>query len=82
VAGVKVFLYDSATGTEVGVVTTDAAGRYRFDTYPPGTYKVQFRGVPTYVNIWSGGQPTKATATPVTTTGGATITLDQTIAPV
>jgi uncharacterized repeat protein (TIGR01451 family) len=41
VAGVKVYLLDAA-GTKIDSTTTDATGKYKFDSLTSGTYTVQF----------------------------------------
>ena len=70
-AGISVYAYDSS-GRLVGGTQTDASGAYTTDGMAAGSYRVGFFGASPYASQYYNGQPTLASADPVTVADGKT----------
>ncbi|MBN9624023.1 MAG: carboxypeptidase regulatory-like domain-containing protein [Actinobacteria bacterium] len=84
VAGVRVCLTEANVFGSLACLTTPTSGAYRFIAVWPGSFKVVFSAAPgefpdatpivdTYSTQWWAGQPTYATASPITVFSGANI---------
>lgn len=83
-AGVRVCLTEAAALASLACLTTPSSGAYRFTAIWPGTFKVVFSAAPgefpdstpitdPYATQWWSGQPTYASAVPITVTPPMTV---------
>ncbi len=84
IAGFNVWVYSSATQTLVAGTTTNATGDYTIASLAPGSYRVQFwKGASAFAPTWHGagpnGAPSWSSAAPITTVGGVTTIVDQSV---
>jgi hypothetical protein len=93
VAGVRVCLTEAEFFASLACLTTPSSGAYRFTAVYPGKFKVIFSAAAgqfpdstpiadAYATQWWNGQPTYATATPITVTPPAVVAgIDAALAP-
>jgi 5-hydroxyisourate hydrolase-like protein (transthyretin family) len=81
ISGVTVNLYNASTGMQVGQATTATNGNYSLNSWPSGTYQLQFVDpAGRYPQEWYNGQQSQSQATTVTV-GSSAVVVNQALQP-